>query len=590
MTAAALAIPAAHAQSPSAASAPRSYSITSGTVHGYPYPDDTPASSFIDADGTFYTQQSHSLYGPAGSRTWRFYTGTNFDDAKPDQELNKAVNPDNPLDRNGDTTWRCNNSPTGLEATYAPNRNGYSQKNFCDLVGVWVDPDTGDWYGIVHNEFTPQPFGDGLHYDSLDYAVSTDQGHTWTIKDHIITSPHSTERGDTAGYPGKTYDYGDGDPRLLVDFHSGYFYVYYGSRVVNKPGGTGPYRVGYAHVARAPIAKKMAPDSWHKFYDGAWDQPGVGGLESDLVPVDQNPNGYLAPSQEYDPQNPGSTGQQLAAGTMQPKSPLFLTNVAWDAYLQEYIGEPEQPAVNGGQTRGPLPLYATDDLGTQQWHRVGTVDNYEEKAWYRWMVDSGAASWQGVVGKTFRSYCSISCSSSDGEWVNLTIDSSNRPKAPVQPGTDYRITSGSGRTLAQSGSSDQLMTVGATAHTPRAAWRFTDNGDGSYTIVNASSGEALGVGTTPADRAWETQPTAAAIPTDGPSVGQQWFLEAEVTTPVSQGATQPTGSYRLVNRYSGLVLSLSPGAQGRSVATTPYRDWASGTHNPADQSLGLTRW
>ncbi|MFD0078886.1 hypothetical protein ACFVIY_41710 [Streptomyces sp. NPDC127166] len=140
----------------------------------------------------------------------------------------------------------------------APAGSGYAQKNYCDLAGVWVGPDTGDWYGLVHNEFTPQPFGDGLHFDAIDYAVSKDQGRTWSIKDHVITSPCSTTRGDTSAFPQQTYDYGDGDQRLFVDTASGYFYAFYGSRIVNKGGGWGAF---YGHVARAPIAGKMAPSS-----------------------------------------------------------------------------------------------------------------------------------------------------------------------------------------------------------------------------------------------------------------------------------------------------------------------------------------
>ena len=112
----------------------------------------------------------------------------------PNTTLNNWADPANPVDKNSDTTWRCNNSPTGVESTYAPPPTGYSQPNYCDLMGMWVDPDTGDWVGLVHNEFTPKPFGDGMHYDSIDYAKSTDQGRTWTIIDHVLTSPYSTPR------------------------------------------------------------------------------------------------------------------------------------------------------------------------------------------------------------------------------------------------------------------------------------------------------------------------------------------------------------------------------------------------------------
>ncbi|MFD0395701.1 hypothetical protein ACFQ3Z_41190 [Streptomyces nogalater] len=148
----------------------------------------------------------------------------------------------------------------------------------------------------MHNEFTPRPFGDGLHYDAIDYAVSTDRGRTWTIKDHVITSPYSTRRGDTTAFPHETYSYGDGDQRLFADTASGYFYVFYGSRIVDKSGG---WKAFYEHVARAPIAAKMAPGSWRKWYGGTWSQPGTGGRESNIVPVDAgHPTGYTpsAPS------------------------------------------------------------------------------------------------------------------------------------------------------------------------------------------------------------------------------------------------------------------------------------------------------
>lgn len=136
------------------------YSVTVGDIVPFANIDDTPAYSFIDKDGTYRFQQSHSLYRPNQSRQWNFFTGTNIDTAVRDEKLSNAVNPNNPKDSNGDTTWRCNNSPTGLKASFSPtglnSTLGYSQKNHCDLIGTWVDPDTGDWYGLIHNEFTPQ--------------------------------------------------------------------------------------------------------------------------------------------------------------------------------------------------------------------------------------------------------------------------------------------------------------------------------------------------------------------------------------------------------------------------------------------------
>ncbi len=495
-------------QAASAAPPNATYTITVGAKGSWTTPTDTPAGAYVDKDGTFYFQQSAALYGATEPRKWDFYTGTNFDTATKSTAISNAVNPNNADDKNNDTTWRCNNSPTGLESTFAPSGSSYSQKNFCDLAGVWVDPDTGDWYGLVHNEFTPQPFGDGLHYDAIDYAVSTNQGKTWTIKSHVITSPYSTKRNDTTGFPNQTYSYGDGDQRLLVDTASGYFYVYYGSRIVDKSGSWKNFR---EHVARAKMSSKMAPSSWQKWYDGAWSQPGVGGLESNLVPVDaSNSTGYTPLAKEYKPTNTGTADQQVAAGTLSPTSPLFVMDVAYDAYLGLYIGEPQAVRQDGNE---PQHFYVTDDLTTQKWYEIGTTGSYTTASWYRWFVDSANKTSSAIIGKSFRSYCSFGCSGgASGEYVNLTVDSTAPAAAPLDLTKTYRIANGGGRILAQQSGTTATTSVGTASGSALEAWYFVANGDGSYRILNSSTGQALGVdsGTT-TSRAWGTKPTATSV-------------------------------------------------------------------------------
>ncbi|WP_308130202.1 RICIN domain-containing protein [Kitasatospora aureofaciens] len=567
-----------------ASTATPTYTVTVGAPAPYTHPTDTPAVPYVDKDGTFYFQQSAALYGANDPRYWDFFTGPDFDTATRSSAVSDAVNPANPADRNNDTTWRCNNSPTGRGATSAGGGSGYAQKNYCDLSGIWVDPDTGDWYGLVHNEFTPQPFGDGLHYDAIDYAVSTDQGRTWAIKDHAITSPYSTDRGDTAQFPNETYYYGDGDQRLLVDTASGYFYVFYGSRIVDKSGG---WKAFHEHVARAPIASKMAPGSWQKWYDGAWSEPGQGGRESNMVPADAtNPTGYTPTAAEYDPANPGTAAQQIAAGTMPPTSPLFVMDVTYNAYLGLYIGEPQAVDQSGN---APQRYYATADLATQKWVPIGDSGSYHTASWYRWFLDGANRTNSAIVGRTFRTYCAFGCSGgASGEYVNVTIDSSAPAQAPVDVSRTYRIANGDGRVLAQVPGGSATTSVAAATGSPAESWAFAANGDGSYRIANAASGQLLGVdsGAT-VGRSWGARPTVGAVPAGGATVGQQWFL-VPVTAPGGGGAL------RIVNRYSGLVLGLSATA-GRLTETTPARSWTDTTGTPvggartaAEQVLTLT--
>ncbi|MCX2185307.1 RICIN domain-containing protein [Streptomyces sp. SKN60] len=571
---------------PAPATSQDTYTVTVGAKGSWTHPDDTPASPYTDKDGTFYFQQAHALYGANDSRQWNFFTGADLDTATRSGALSDAVNPNNSNDRNNDTTWRCNNSPTGVESTNAPAGSGYAHRNYCDLTGLWVDPDTGDWYGLVHNEFTPQPFADGIHYDGIDYAVSRDQGRTWTVKDHVITSPYSTRRGDTAAFPQQTYHYGTGDPRLFTDTASGYFYVFYGSRIVNKGGGWAAF---YGHVARAPIASKMAPGSWQKWYDGAWSQPGVGGRESTMVPVGTSSTGYVPTDQEYDPATPGTVSQQVAAGQTPPTSPLFVMDITYNAHLGLYIGEPQAVDQSG---KAPQELYATDDLTTQKWFRLGDTGGYTTASWYRWFLDSGNRTNSGIVGRDFRAYCSFGCSGgASSEYVNLRIDSS-RPAAPVDTTRTYRIGSAGGRVLAQVQGGTGTTSVAAPTGSALESWTFTAKGDGSYRIANAATGQFLGVAATgPATRAWGTRPTVTAPAGGTAATGQEWF----VIRGASAADNTPTGTYRLVNRYSGLVLGLSGDPARPAAETTPARSWTDTTGSPvgagrgaAEQTLSLT--
>ncbi|WP_052590164.1 RICIN domain-containing protein [Luteipulveratus mongoliensis] len=581
---------AAAASADTAPAGTTTYTVTTSTPVPYKYAVDTPAASYIDKDGSFWFQQSAALYAAKDVRFWDFYSGGDFDTAKR-SATSDAKDPANPLDANNDTTWRCNNSPTGVESTYAPDTSYYSQRNFCDLVGVWVDPDTGDWRGIVHNEFTPQPFGDGLHYDSLDWAISTDQGKTWQIRDHIITSPYSTKRGDTTAFPHETYHFGDGDPRLYVDTASGYFYLFYSSHIVNK-GGTGDSSQGLTeHVARAPMSGKLATGSWKKYHNGSWDSPGVGGAESSLVSTSTNKQGYIAAAKDYDPSRPGTVSAQQQAGTIPARSDLLNMNIAWNAYLGEYVATPSPDS-----GRGPLDIFGTKDLATQKWHRIGdTGPGYQQQSWYRWLVDPINKTSENVVGKSFRSYCVVSCNSGYAEYTTVTVDSSAPAKSPIRTDKPYLLQTAKNQVLIQAPTGTGTTTNSGTTHNTRAGWTFTATGDGAYTISNKASGLALTAsGSGDAGRAWGAKPTVTAIGDSGPSAAQQWFVQRVVTTPTNSGSTTPTDRFVLVNRYSGLALSL---ASATGADTTPVRAWTNTTGNPVggtrtggDQQLAFIRW
>jgi hypothetical protein len=411
---------------------------------------------------------------------------------------------------------------------------------------MWVDPDTGDWYGLVHNEFTPQPFADGLHYDAIDYAVSKDQGKTWNIKAQVITSQYSTKRNDNAGFPQQTYHYGTGDPRILADAASGYFYVWYGSRIVDKGGGWVAF---HEHVARAPMSGKMAPGTWQKYYNGQWSEPGLGGKESNLVPVQSDSEtGYTPADKEYKPSTPGKTAAQVQAGTCPPTSPLFVMDVSYSAHLGVYIGEPQAVDQSGN---APQEIYYTTDLNTQKWKLLGNTGSYHTASWYRWFLDPVSLTSGLIVGRDLRAYCSFGCSGgSSAEYVDLSITG---PAFEVIKAGNYNV---GGTTI----------------------FRAAPTGDGAYFLSNTKGN--FGVDSTQkASRAWGAKP---GYGTDK-AVGRQWWIIK----------LNGESKYRLINRYSGLALSL----RGGQFETTPVRTWTDnsgsqvgGGRTAEEQKLTITPW
>lgn len=137
-------------------------------------------------------------------------------------------------------------------------------------AGVWLNniyrTESGDLLGVAHVE---------LHHQAPavnqgeDYAIglvhSTDGGDRWIYCGEIVR-PHNS-KGNVGG-----------TPLLAVGEH---FHVYFNDH--------GPDGRRLA-VARAPIddvlaaARNRSVTPWHKYRDGAWNEPGLTGLGSAVLP------------------------------------------------------------------------------------------------------------------------------------------------------------------------------------------------------------------------------------------------------------------------------------------------------------------
>jgi hypothetical protein len=150
-----------------------------------------------------------------------------------------------------------------------PLRAGYM------LGGMWYEDNEGKLYAPMHCEVIGH--ANGVERE-IHLATSMDKGLTWHYEGAIVTKPDS-KASSYHEYSGLYWDGGVGDHYLYVDDRSGYFYLFYPHYTWAKQGVSAP---GFWHmeVARCPIADRMAPGKWRKFFNGSWNEPGLSGKAS----------------------------------------------------------------------------------------------------------------------------------------------------------------------------------------------------------------------------------------------------------------------------------------------------------------------
>jgi hypothetical protein len=132
----------------------------------------------------------------------------------------------------------------------------------------------GSWLLVYHAEYNDP------NYYLLGLAISSDKGLHWTDIGEVIrfNTPFS--------YQGSPAAAAIGDPPLVIAPDGKFFYLYFQDWLKD-----GTYTM--ASVARASIdsvlkaafgSGKHYAAPFAKFYQGKWDEPGIGGASSDLLP------------------------------------------------------------------------------------------------------------------------------------------------------------------------------------------------------------------------------------------------------------------------------------------------------------------
>jgi hypothetical protein len=144
------------------------------------------------------------------------------------------------------------------------------------LGGMWYDAVGKKLYAPMHCEYPPATSGDGIVLRQVHLATSTDTGLTWSYEGPLLTGDRSAAPFDNSG---PFWDGGDGDFYLYVDEPGGSFYLFTTYYLWPKPGVQSPYFMRH-RAARCKISDKMAPGKWQRFYQGGWEEPGIGGKSS----------------------------------------------------------------------------------------------------------------------------------------------------------------------------------------------------------------------------------------------------------------------------------------------------------------------
>lgn len=226
---------------------------------------------------------------------------------------------------------------------------------------VYKDPQTGTLLLFYHAEIRTFPPGYIPFFSELGLALSIDRGTSWHDLGPIVR-PH-TPVSSSYFQKGGTWDVGWGTYVLAGE----YFYLYFADLLQD---GDDYARVNLA-VARAEIAdvidaavNQRQAWPWTKYYQGSWEEPGLGGRSSPLI--------------------------EQGDGSFMPSDVVF--NTCLKKYTAVILGEPF-----------PNPdLYWSESSDGLKWDRLQKVVGDEGEQIYATLVGEGDDP--SLTGKDFFVY------------------------------------------------------------------------------------------------------------------------------------------------------------------------------------------
>ncbi len=259
-------------------------------------------------------------------------------------------------------------------------------------------PGAGNLLDVYHAEINTET----SFYSLLGLAVSTDDGYHWTDLGEIIR-PNQPYQSDLGGFD-------IGSPRLVDSPDGRYFYVYFPDWIAN--GTTQPTTSTLVSVARAAKSSVLqaafgaSPHAapFEKYYEQNWNQPGIGGLSTDL-----NPDAPYGGS----------------------------SNVAYNPAIQRYVSIADD-TVHISYAESPdglswtLPVLLKQDTYSQTSFNyavpigTGPDPNLLGQSFYVFFTYGSPQGWPGNAVERFTVSCPAQAAATDSR-MNVTIASSDAP-------------------------------------------------------------------------------------------------------------------------------------------------------------------
>jgi hypothetical protein len=170
------------------------------------------------------------------------------------------------------------------------------------IESIWRDSEDGLVYAWYHNEPGGYCPGEGLTVPRIGALVSEDGGETFQDLGIVLSSGDAPNCNAQNGF----FAGGHGDFSVILDPEGEYFYFLFD----NYGGAANTQGVSMARLAFADRANPVG--NVHKYYQGEWKQPGIGGRVTPVLPVRvawerSNTDAYWGPS------------------------------VSWNAYIHQYV-------------------------------------------------------------------------------------------------------------------------------------------------------------------------------------------------------------------------------------------------------------